>query len=604
MNSPTPSENKLVVLGGSSSTGIYTIQIAKSLGWSILASCSGRNAEFVKGLGASEVVDYTTSPTAVVDAVKKFAPHAIADCVGGTDCIGLAPQHVTIVGDKTSRSSMGGSALYLTHPRMVARWLLGYVGLGKSYECILFDARKEWLEETTKLHPEKDVIIDSVFEFEKAKEAFERLNTGRARGKVVVEPKSRKISLQGARRGLTKSIVEFAHLKEWELSLIDQEVAARQVALRQASDLSNQRKLLEEGIEKINNSDGAAAAGLRSEAQKVEEEIYQLEARLAELKARHRQLVNRAQEIENSRDSELSSYTESLHLNDEKVRSFLRQPLVGQSLSIAREPGMYALKPDRRTLRMAEDQWTSEVETLNFRKSNVEKEKRALEEGSRLWKSVVHRVVAFEKALRAQMKDLSQSQLGSFGGTDDSITSNGTSAEDASLHAVLSELSALIAFLEEALAEAETHDWKLLICSIGAELAAFQQARDALLHTMGVEDRNFGDSATKDALVQQHDYDTQGDLLSDGPVGTNQMVSHSPAESSNQSLEDTLREFGGATGPDRKNKGDSGLGVESTCPKPEAADDDDLIVRSRTAADQRSESEDDDPGPEFLVSHT
>ncbi|KAL2417772.1 hypothetical protein ABEF95_010229 [Exophiala dermatitidis] len=187
MKSPVPSENKLVVLGGSSSTGIYTIQIAKSLGWSIPASCSGRNVEFVKGLGASEVVDYTTSPTAVVDAVKKFAPHAIADCVGGTDCIGLAPQYVTIVGDKTSRSSMGGSALYLTHPRMVARWLLGYVGLGKSYECILLDARKEWLEETTKLDPEKDVIIDSVFEFEKAKEAFERLNTGRARGKVVVE---------------------------------------------------------------------------------------------------------------------------------------------------------------------------------------------------------------------------------------------------------------------------------------------------------------------------------------------------------------------------------------------------------------------------------
>lgn len=187
MKSSTPSENKLVVLGGSSSTGIYTIHIARSLGWTILASCSGRNAEFVKGLGATEIVDYTTSPISVVDAVKKFSPHAIADCVGGTDCIGLAPQYVTIVGDKTSRSSMGGSALYLTHPRMVLRWLLGRSGLGNSYECILLDARKEWLEDTTKLDPEKDTIIDSVFEFEKAKKAFERLNTGHARGKIVVE---------------------------------------------------------------------------------------------------------------------------------------------------------------------------------------------------------------------------------------------------------------------------------------------------------------------------------------------------------------------------------------------------------------------------------
>lgn len=189
MKSSTPSENKLVILGGSSATGIYIVEIARSLGWTILASCSGRNAEFVKGLGATQVVDYTTSPTAVVDAVKKFSPHAIADCVGGTDCIGLAPQYVTIVGDKTSRSDIGGSVLYWTHPRMVLRWLFGYLGVGSSYECIILETHKKWLEETTRLSPERDVIIDSVFEFGRAREAFERLNTGRARGKVVVEIK-------------------------------------------------------------------------------------------------------------------------------------------------------------------------------------------------------------------------------------------------------------------------------------------------------------------------------------------------------------------------------------------------------------------------------
>lgn len=190
LKAPTPSENKLVVLGGSSATGIYTVQIAKSLGWTVLASCSGRNTDFVKSLGAAELVDYTKSSSAVVDAVKKFSPGAIIDCVGGTETIGLAPQYVTIVGDKTSRSSMGGSALYLTHPRMVLRWLLGYLGVAHSYECIILEPKKEWLEETTKLDPEKDIIIDSVFDFGRAKEAFERLDTGRARGKVVVEIKS------------------------------------------------------------------------------------------------------------------------------------------------------------------------------------------------------------------------------------------------------------------------------------------------------------------------------------------------------------------------------------------------------------------------------
>jgi reticulon-4-interacting protein 1, mitochondrial len=187
MKATTASDNRIVVLGGSSSTGLYTVRIAHERGWRVLSSCSGRNVDFVKGLGADEIVDYTTSPTAVVDAVKKFQPNAIIDCVGGTDCIGLAPQYVTIVGDKTSRATIGGSALYYTHPKMYLRWLFGYLGLGNSYECIILDAKKEYLEECTKLKGDSEIIIDSTFDFGRAKEAFERMDTGRARGKVVVE---------------------------------------------------------------------------------------------------------------------------------------------------------------------------------------------------------------------------------------------------------------------------------------------------------------------------------------------------------------------------------------------------------------------------------
>lgn len=187
MKKSNPADNRLVVLGGSSSTGLYTVRIAHERGWTVLSTCSGRNVDFVKGLGADQVVDYTTGPTAVTDAVRQFKPDAIIDCVGGVDCIGLAPQYVTIVGDKTSRTAMGGSALYYTHPRMVLRWLMGYLGLGNSYECIMLDAKKSWLEEATKLRGEDQIIIDSTFEFDRAKEAYERLNTGRARGKVVVE---------------------------------------------------------------------------------------------------------------------------------------------------------------------------------------------------------------------------------------------------------------------------------------------------------------------------------------------------------------------------------------------------------------------------------
>lgn len=180
------SKKKIAILGSSSATGIYMVQLAKKRGWNVLGTCSGRNVDFVREQGANEVTDYTKSADAVPQSVSAFAPDAIIDCVGGTECIGLAKKYVTIVGDKTSRSSMGGSFLYLLYPRMVLRWLLGYFGVANSYDCIILETNEGWLEKATELQS-KDIIIDSIFQFDKVKEAFEKLNTSRARGKVVVE---------------------------------------------------------------------------------------------------------------------------------------------------------------------------------------------------------------------------------------------------------------------------------------------------------------------------------------------------------------------------------------------------------------------------------
>ena len=178
------SNRKLVVLGGSSSVGMYVVQLAAQRNWEVLATCSSRNTEFVKSMGASTVVDYNAND--VPDAIKQYKPAAIIDCVGGTTCLGLADRYVTIVGDKTGRSSMGGAAIYLWNPQMVARQLLGRFGLGKSYDCINLEFKKDWLEETLKLDQEK-IIIDSTWQFDQVGEAFERLNTGRTRGKVIVK---------------------------------------------------------------------------------------------------------------------------------------------------------------------------------------------------------------------------------------------------------------------------------------------------------------------------------------------------------------------------------------------------------------------------------
>ncbi|KAG9694891.1 NAD(P)-binding protein, partial [Aureobasidium melanogenum] len=178
------SSGRLTVLGGSSAVGMYVLRLASQRGREVLTTCSSRNTEFVKSMGATSVVDYNMDD--VAQAVRDFAPAAIIDCVGGTSCIGLAKRYVTIVGDKTGRDSMGGAAIYLWNPKMVIRTLLGKMNLGASYDCVNLEFRKEWLEETLNLDRNK-IIIDSTWNFDQVKEAFAKLNTGRARGKVVVK---------------------------------------------------------------------------------------------------------------------------------------------------------------------------------------------------------------------------------------------------------------------------------------------------------------------------------------------------------------------------------------------------------------------------------
>lgn len=174
----------VAVLGGSSATGMYTVYLAKKRGWKVVASCSGRNSEFVKSMGADEVIEYTQE--SVPAKVRAAKPDAIIDCVGGTECLGIAKRYITIVGDKTSRLTMGGPAIYLWHPRMVYRWLMGKLGWGEVYDCVILEGRKDYLQEATELALDK-IVIDSTFKFDQLKEALERLNTGRARGKVLVE---------------------------------------------------------------------------------------------------------------------------------------------------------------------------------------------------------------------------------------------------------------------------------------------------------------------------------------------------------------------------------------------------------------------------------
>jgi NADPH:quinone reductase-like Zn-dependent oxidoreductase len=61
----------LLVWGGSSAAGSNAIQMARGAGYDVIATCSQRNFDYVKSLGAVKVFDYN-SPTVVQDVAAEL----------------------------------------------------------------------------------------------------------------------------------------------------------------------------------------------------------------------------------------------------------------------------------------------------------------------------------------------------------------------------------------------------------------------------------------------------------------------------------------------------------------------------------------------------
>ncbi len=72
--------SRVLILGAAGGVGHYAVQIARALGAGrVVASCSGRNASWVQGLGADRVLDYTRGEVDDID--ERF--DVILDIAGG-----------------------------------------------------------------------------------------------------------------------------------------------------------------------------------------------------------------------------------------------------------------------------------------------------------------------------------------------------------------------------------------------------------------------------------------------------------------------------------------------------------------------------------------
>lgn len=205
--SPNKGQRRVVVCGASGGVGMWCVQLAKRVfGCHVTGICSGRNAELVRGLGADEVVAYDglrDVKAALLDARPDGSKYDLyVDCVGGTEVFAWWREllhgdaaYVTIVGDKTSRTAIGGPLTYFTYPSQLWRHVYGYF-FGPRYANVVFHQKSELLEQVARLADEDGVrvivqdVVKGVLDEEGYKYAWEKVKAymveGRVRGKIVV----------------------------------------------------------------------------------------------------------------------------------------------------------------------------------------------------------------------------------------------------------------------------------------------------------------------------------------------------------------------------------------------------------------------------------
>lgn len=175
----------VLVNGASGGVGTFAVQIAKAYGATVTGVCSTRNVELVRSLGADAVIDYKVA--SFIDGAAKY--DVIVDNVGNHSIGDL--RAVLNPGGVIVRIGAGGPEDAKVGFGLVGDALLGvfYGKVGdRRSEMMLAKMNAADLATLARMTGtgQLKVVIDRTFPLEKTAEALRYLETGRARGKVIV----------------------------------------------------------------------------------------------------------------------------------------------------------------------------------------------------------------------------------------------------------------------------------------------------------------------------------------------------------------------------------------------------------------------------------
>lgn len=173
----------VLINGAAGGVGTFALQVAKSFGAHVTGVCSTRNVELLRSIGADEVIDYTHEDFA--STAQRY--DLLFDLVGNRsleDCLrAVQPRgaYISCGGGGPDRSTMDLLAHLLQNAvrsRFGDQKMPGlFAKINREDLAFLAD-----LVQTGKVSP----VVDRTYSLPEIAEAIRHVETGHARGKVVI----------------------------------------------------------------------------------------------------------------------------------------------------------------------------------------------------------------------------------------------------------------------------------------------------------------------------------------------------------------------------------------------------------------------------------
>ncbi|XP_021720127.1 quinone-oxidoreductase homolog, chloroplastic-like [Chenopodium quinoa] len=171
----------ILITAASGGVGHYAVQLAKMGNTHVTATCGARNLDFVKGLGADEVLDYKTPEGASLNSPSGKKYDYVIHGASGIPWSTFEPN-----------LSATGKVIDLTPtPSAMMTFALKKLTFSKKQLVpLLLIPKTENFDYVVNLVKEGKLktVIDSKHPLKKAEEAWSRIMSGHATGKIIIEP--------------------------------------------------------------------------------------------------------------------------------------------------------------------------------------------------------------------------------------------------------------------------------------------------------------------------------------------------------------------------------------------------------------------------------